>query len=440
MSRSISVFGLGYVGTVTAACLAHKGNHVIGVDLNRSKVEAVTSGNSPIVEPGVGELVSHGHQSGHLRAVSDATFAILNSHTSFLCVGTPSLRNGKLDLGHVEAVCREIGQVLRQKASFHLIVLRSTVLPGTAETIAIPALEKASGKAFGADFGVCVNPEFMREGTAVEDFLDPAITVIGAGDKAHSAFLRELYSWVPGEIFETSFRSAELVKYVCNAWHAVKVSFANEVGTLAKELGVDAAAVVEIFTADTRLNVSPAYLKPGFAFGGSCLPKDVRAVAYRAKELDLQLPLIQSVLASNERHLERALDLVLKTGKRNIAVLGLSFKAATDDLRESPQVQLVKRLLGEGKRVRIWDDQVSLGRLIGSNRQYIEEVIPHIGSLLCSRLVETLRDAEVVVIANRALSRETLDRSLRPDQCVVDLVNLEKARRPTASSYEGICW
>ena len=440
MSRSISVFGLGYVGTVTAACLAHKGNHVIGVDLNRAKVEAVASGKSPIVEPGVGELVSEGHKAGSLEAVCDVGSAIRGTDISFLCVGTPSLRNGKLDLGHVESVCREIGAALRKKSSFHLVVLRSTVLPGTAESIAIPALEKASGKAFGKDFGVCVNPEFMREGTAVADFLDPAITIIGADEKAHTAPLRELYAWAPGEVFETSFRSAELVKYVCNAWHAVKVSFANEVGTLAKHLGVDAEAVTQIFTADTKLNVSAKYLSPGFAFGGSCLPKDVRAVSYRAKELDLHLPLIQSILTSNDRHLDRALELVLKTGKRRVAVLGLSFKAATDDLRESPQVQLVKRLLGEGKQVRIWDDSVSLGRLIGSNRQYIEEVIPHIGSLLCSTLEETLRDAEVVVIANRGLARETLSGSLRPDQCVVDLVNLEKARRPAAASYEGICW
>jgi GDP-mannose 6-dehydrogenase len=440
MSR-ISVFGLGYVGTVTAACLAQKGHPVIGVDMNAAKVQTLHSGQSPIVEAGLADLVSAGHRAGTLTATTDAATAVLQSHLSFLCVGTPSLRNGKLDLGHLEPVCREIGETLRRKQSFHLIVLRSTVLPGTAETIVIPALEKASGKVMGRDFGVCVNPEFMREATAIADFMEPSITVIGANDPAHSQLLREVYAWVPGRIFETSFRSAEMVKYVCNSWHAVKVSFANEVGALAKELHVDAEAVTEIFTADTKLNVSARYLSPGFAFGGSCLPKDVRALNYRGKELDLELPLLSSVLASNESHLERAVAMVLTAGKKKIAVLGLSFKAATDDLRESPQVELVKRLIGEGREIQIWDDNVSLGRLIGSNRQYIEQAIPHIGSLLNSDLKQVLNAAEIVVLATRGIDRDTLNSSLRPDQIVIDLVNFEKSRRPTASpSYEGICW
>jgi GDP-mannose 6-dehydrogenase len=440
MNRSISVFGLGYVGTVTAACLAHKGHKVIGVDLNRTKIEAMQSGRSPIVELGVTDLISKGHADGLLSATSESQSAVLNSDISFLCVGTPSLRNGKLDLGHIEPVCREIGKILQSKKTFHLVVLRSTVLPGTAETIVVPALEKASGKKLGQGFGVCVNPEFMREGTAVADFLEPVVTVIGAANPQHSAQLREIYEWVPGRIFETSFRSAEMVKYVCNAWHAVKVSFANEVGTLAKELGVDPGAVVDIFTADTKLNISPTYLKPGFAFGGSCLPKDVRALNYRAKELDLTLPLLQSVLASNEEHLDRAVEMVLATGKRKIGMLGLSFKAATDDLRESPQVQLIKRLLGEGCTIKIWDDNVSLGRLIGSNREYIEQTIPHIGSLLENDLPTILADAEVVIVGTRGISRDQLQPHLRPDHVVLDLVNLEKDRRPAAAKYEGICW
>ncbi len=441
MSRSISVFGLGYVGTVTAACLAHKGNSVIGVDLSAGKVEAMEAGRSPIVEPRVTELVEECHKACRLHATSNSEEAVLKTEISFLCVGTPSLRNGKLDLGHIEPVCREIGTALKKKNTFHLVVLRSTVLPGTAETIVVPALEKASGKKIGKDFGVCVNPEFMREGTAVADFLEPAMTIIGAADPSHSAMLRELYAWAPGHMFETSFRSAEMTKYVCNAWHAVKVSFANEVGTLAKQLGVDAESVVEIFTADTKLNISPSYLKPGFAFGGSCLPKDVRALNYRAKELDLKLPLFESILLSNDEHLERAVEMILETGKKKIAMLGLSFKAATDDLRESPQVQLVKRLLGEGRQIRIWDDNVSLGRLIGSNRQYIEDVIPHIGSLLSANLEEVVKDAEVVVIGTRGVDREALRRSLKPGQIVIDLVNVEKKRRlGGVDKYEGICW
>ena len=441
MGASISVFGLGYVGTVTAACLAHKGHNVIGVDLSPAKVEAMQAGRSPVVEPRVGDLVSESYAANHLHATSDPEYAVLNSEISFLCVGTPSLRNGKLDLGHIEPVCHEIGRVLKKKNGFHLVVLRSTVLPGTAESIVVPALEKSSGKKLGQEFGVCVNPEFMREGTAVADFLEPAMTVIGAAHPKHSGVLREIYSWAPGRMFETSFRSAEMVKYVCNAWHAVKVSFANEVGTLAKELSVDAEALVEIFTADTRLNISPTYLKPGFAFGGSCLPKDVRALNYRAKELDLNLPLFQSILPSNDEHLERAVEMVLKTGKKKVGMIGLSFKAATDDLRESPQVQLVKRLLGEGRQLRIWDDNVSLGRLIGSNRQYIEEVIPHIGSLLSTSLSEVLQDAEVVIIATRGVNRDELRGCLRPDHIVIDLVNLERGSRPaTSAKYEGICW
>jgi GDP-mannose 6-dehydrogenase len=441
MSRSISVFGLGYVGTVTAACLAHHGHRVLGVDLSPTKVEAMQAGRSPIVEPGVSELIAKGHQACHLHATQDATTAILQTEISFLCVGTPSLRNGKLDLGHIEPVCREIGTALRRKDSFHLVVLRSTVLPGAAETIVVPTLEKASGKRMGKDFGVCVNPEFMREGTAVADFLEPAITIIGTTDAQHAALLREIYAWAPGRLFETSFCSAEMVKYVCNAWHAVKVSFANEVGTLAKSLGVDAESVVEIFCSDNKLNISPSYLKPGFAFGGSCLPKDVRAVNYRAKELDLKLPLFESIMPSNEEHLRRAFEMVLQTGHKKIALLGLSFKAATDDLRESPQVQLAKRLLGEGCRLQIWDDNVELGRLIGSNREYIEHVIPHIGSLLNSNLEQVVQGSEVVVIATRAVDRALLTSLLRPGQTIIDLVNLEKTRRlQTSTPYEGICW
>ena len=440
MSKQVSVFGLGYVGSVTAACLASKGHSVIGVDTSPSKVEQLDAGRSPIVEPGMKELVEQAHGAAQLRATTDSAAAVMQTDISFLCVGTPSLRSGKLDLGHMEPVCREIGKVLKNKDAFHLVVVRSTVLPGTAENIVIPALEQASGKRMGKAFGVCVNPEFMREGTAVADFLEPAMTIIGAADAHHAALLRELYAWAPGRIFETSFRCAEMVKYVCNAWHAVKVSFANEVGTMAKELGVDAEAVIEIFTADTKLNISSTYLKPGFAFGGSCLPKDVRALNYRAKELDLRLPLFDSILPSNDEHLKRAIEMVLDTGKRNVAILGLSFKAATDDLRESPQVQLVKHLLGEGCAIKIWDDNVSLGRLIGSNRQYIEQAIPHIGSLLENDLGQVLKNAQVVVIGTRGISRAQLQAHLRPDHIVLDLVNLETARRPAAANYEGICW
>lgn len=441
MAGSISIFGLGYVGTVTAACLASHGNTVVGVDLNPGKVEAIESGSSPIVEPELDRMVKDARRNGKLRATTNAADAVAQTDISFLCVGTPSLRNGSLDLGHVEPVCRAIGEALARVNRFHLVVLRSTVLPGTTESIVLPALASSSGKAFGVDYGVCVNPEFMREGTAVHDFFNPPQTIIGCSEPTHAAVLRQIYAWAPGAVRETSFRTAEMIKYVSNAWHALKVAFANEVGTLSKELGVDAESVVELFVSDAKLNISATYLKPGFAFGGSCLPKDVRAVNYRAKQLDLHLPLLESILISNEQHLERAVELVLGSGYRRIAMLGLSFKSATDDLRESPHVRLVKRLLGEGRSVRIWDDNVCLGQLIGSNRQYIEETIPHIGSLLTSDLDEALQDADVVVVGTRALKKDNLRDRLREKHVVIDLVNLEKSRRPNGTvNYTGICW
>ena len=385
------------------------------------------------------ELVAEGHKACRLHATTDPNAAIRDSAISFVCVGTPSLRSGKLDLTHIEKVAREIGSALREKKSHHVVVLRSTLLPGTTESVVIPILESASGRRAGSDFTVCYNPEFMREGSAVADFFQPPYTILGARDPEHLAPLRELYKGLPGTVFETTITVAEMAKYVSNVFHAVKVGFANEVGTLCKHLGVDTQTVTRIFTSDSKLNISSAYLSPGFAFGGSCLPKDLRALAYKAKELDLSLPLLESILPSNAEHVERTVEVILRSNKRKISVLGLSFKAATDDLRESPQVQLVKRLLGEGREVRIWDDNVSLGRLIGSNRQYIEEVIPHIGSLLFTDLKEVLRGAEVVVIATRGIDRELLRSSLCPEQLVIDLVNLEKTRR-LDGNYTGVCW
>ncbi len=441
MSLSISVFGLGYVGSVTAACFASLGHRVIGVDVNPAKVQMIENGRSPIIEATMNDLVAEGNRDCRLHATVDSVAAVIESDVSFVCVGTPSLRSGKLDLSHIENVTREIGAALKQKKSGHTFVLRSTVLPGTTESIVLPILEQASGQCAGIDFTLVYNPEFMREGSAVADFLRPPYTILGAQDSSALAPLRELYRQTPGKVFETSIPVAEMVKYESNAFHAVKVTFANEVGTLCKHLGVDSQAVTEIFTSDTRLNVSPAYLSPGFAFGGSCLPKDLRALTYRAKELDLRLPMLESLLPSNVEHVERAVEAVMRTKKRKIAQLGLSFKAGTDDLRESPQVQLVKRLLGEGYELKVWDQDVSLGRLAGSNRQYIEEVIPHIGSLLSADLEEVLRWGEVVIIGNKSAQKDELSRHLRKDQIVIDLVNLDKALRANGtSSCEGICW
>ena len=441
MKRKVSIFGLGYVGSVTAACLAHQGHQVLGVDISSDKVEILESGHSPIVEAGLEELIAAGRESGRLHSTTDTVHAVLESEISLICVGTPSQRNGKLDLGPIERVCREIGAVLRQKNDFHLIVLRSTVLPGTTETVIIPILEEVSGKRAGNDFAVFYNPEFIREGTALVDFFNPPFTVLGAACECHLAPLRDLYEGIPGPMHETSFAASEMVKYACNAFHAVKVGFANELGTLCKTIGVDTEKVTEMFMSDTRLNISPAYLSPGFAFGGSCLPKDLRALTYRAKELDLHLPLLQGILPSNDCHIERAVEAVLRVGCRRVGVLGLSFKAGTDDLRESPVVQLIKRLIGEGLQIRVWDPDVSLGRLVGSNRRYIEEVIPHIGSLLDPDLGEVVRFAETILIGNKSVSADALSRLLRPEQSVLDLVHLDSARRPAGSfRYEGICW
>lgn len=440
MGLSISVFGLGYVGSVSAACFANLGHRVIGVDVSPTKVAAFCAGRSPIVEAGMNELVGEAHRSGRLRATTDACVGVRESDLSFVCVGTPGLRSGKLDLTYVERVVREIGTAIKQKKSHHVVVIRSTVLPGTTESLVIPALEQSSGLKAGCDFSVCYNPEFMRESSAVADFHQPPYTILGGQDGDQIGLLRELYKPVAGPVFETSIPVAEMVKYVSNAFHAVKVTFANEVGSLCKQLGVDTATVTKIYTSDTKLNVSSAYMSPGFAFGGSCLPKDVRALTYRAKELDVELPLLSAVLPSNVVHIDRAVDAILHTNKRKIAFLGLSFKAGTDDLRESPQVQVIKRLLGEGHQVRVWDRDVSLGRLAGSNRQYIEDVIPHIGSLLSCEFEEVVRSGEVVVIATK-VEQQRLAALLAPDQVVIDLVNLDSAHRPRiANSCEGICW
>jgi GDP-mannose 6-dehydrogenase len=439
--QKVSVFGLGYVGSVSAACFASQGNYVLGIDVNPDKAGLIHNGKSPIHEPGMQELVADCHKKGNLDGTTDIAKAINETDISFVCVGTPSQHNGKLDLSHIVQVCKEIGAGVKAKNKYHIVVIRSTMLPGTTESVVIPALESASGKKAGADFGVGVNPEFMREGTAIKDFLEPPMTVLGSACFERWAPVRDLYASVPGELFETTVNTAEMVKYACNTFHALKVSFANELGTICKRVGVDTEMVTKIFVSDKRLNISPVYLSPGFAFGGSCLPKDVRALMYKAKEVDCDLPLLKSILPSNEEHIDRAVASILRYGKRKIGLLGLSFKAGTDDLRESPQVQLIKHLLGEGCQIQIWDDNVSIGRLIGSNRQYIDELIPHIGSLLSEDIDEVIQSAEVLLVGTKAVKKDTIERLLKPGQIVIDLVNLDKTRRVNSqSTYEGICW
>jgi GDP-mannose 6-dehydrogenase len=399
---------------------------VIGVDPNPQKVDRIQAGLSPIVEAGVPEIIASAKNAGLISATSDATTAIMNSDISFISVGTPSQKNGKLELSHIRNVCSDIGRALKQKESFHWIVLRSTVLPGTTESVAIPAIEAASGKKAGEHFQVCFNPEFLREGTAVADFLNPPFTVIGTDNVALAAPVRDLYSYLSASLYEIPIQAAEMIKYSCNAFHALKVAFSNEIGSLCAAMDIDSKIVADIFKSDTRLNVSTAYLTPGFAFGGSCLPKDLRALTYRMKELDLKLPLVESILPSNAEHLDRAAEAVLATGKRKIGILGLSFKPGTDDLRESPMVLLVKKLIAEGCEIQIWDKDVSLGHLIGSNRQFIDEYIPHIGTLLRKEIDEVLSHAEVVVSATNAVSREELTSRLREGQRLIDVTRLER--------------
>jgi len=441
MSMKISIFGLGYVGSVSAACLANMGHRIVGVDCNPLKVGMLNAGRSPIVEARMNELLGKEVADGFLRATTEGEQAVLETDISFVCVGTPGLRSGKLDLTHIERVSCEIGLALRRKTRPHSVVVRSTVLPGTTEDTVIPILEDASGMRCGEGFTICYNPEFMREGSAVADFFCPPYTVLGSHDSHDLSSLRDVYRGISGRIFETEIRSAEMIKYVSNAFHALKVGFANEIGTMCKHFGVDTKTVTNMFTSDTRLNISSAYLSPGFAFGGSCLPKDLRALKYRAKEADLELPLLESIIPSNNEHLNRAAESILQTNRRKVSMLGLSFKDGTDDLRESPQVQLIKRLLGEGCHVRIWDREVVVGRLAGSNRQYIDEIIPHIGTLLSSDLEDVVRGAELVVVATRSVDLEHIFACLRSDQLVIDLVNLDQmSASESPAPYEGLCW
>jgi len=434
----ISIFGIGYVGCVSAACLARAGHEVVGVDVNPTKVEIINSGASPIVEPGINELIGEVVKEGKLRATTDVAQAVASTEISLICVGTPSKPNGSLDLGHVRRVCEQIGQALASKSARHTIVVRSTMLPGSIETVAQPALESASGKKAGQDFGLGVNPEFLREGSSLKDFYAPPFTLIGTDDEQTGKTVSSLYSGIDAPVFITSMKTAEMVKYVCNCFHALKVSFGNEIGNICKALDLDSHEVMNVFCADTKLNLSSYYLKPGFAFGGSCLPKDLRAVTYKAKELDVEVPLLSAITSTNRLQIERALDMVLRTGKKRVGVLGFSFKAGTDDLRESPMVTLIETLIGKGIELVIYDRDVSLARLVGSNREYIEHEIPHIARLMRGSIEEVLTVADTIVIGNKSEEFRQIESRLRPEQTVIDLVRLFD--KPSSNGYQGICW
>ena len=432
---NISIFGLGYVGAVCAGCLSARGHQVLGVDVAQAKIDMINQGRSPIVEPGLEQLLLDGVRQGRLRGTTDVQAAILATELSLLCVGTPSKANGDLDLVYMEAVCREIGAALRDKASRHIVVVRSTVLPGTVKNVVIPLLEQASGKQAGRDFGVAVNPEFLRESTAIQDYDFPAMTVIGELDSRSGDLLASLYQGLDAPVIRKSIEVAELIKYTCNVWHATKVSFANEIGNIAKASGVDGREVMDVVCQDYKLNLSRYYLRPGFAFGGSCLPKDVRALTYRASQLDVAHPLLGSIMASNRSQVQTAFDLVTQAGKRRIALLGLAFKANSDDLRESPLVTLAEQLIGKGYELRIFDANVEHARQFGANRQYIEQQIPHVSALLRSDLQQVIDEAEVIVLGN---NDERFVQALDAGKQVIDLVGFMAGG--SNAQHHGICW
>jgi len=435
----VSVFGLGYVGTVSAGCLANDGHEVIGVDPVQTKVNLINNGQTPIIEADIGEVIASTVQAGRLRATDDPAQAIQETELSFVCVGTPSQANGNLDLRYIRRICEQIGQALKDKAARHVVVVRSTILPGTMHNIVIPILEESSGKKAGADFGVCHNPEFLREGSAVKDFNSPPKTVIGELDQASGDMLAALYQKIDAPLIRTDLETAEMIKYVDNSWHALKIGFANEIGNLCKSFTIDAHKVMEIFCRDEKLNISPAYLQPGFAFGGSCLPKDLRALAYQAKMHDLELPIITSILPSNEMQIARGLQLIMEKGHKRIGVLGFSFKAGTDDLRESPVIEVMERLIGKGYDLRIYDKNVNIAKLVGANRDFILNHIPHISRLMVEGIDAVLDHAQTVVIGNNDPDFRNVPERLRDDQVLVDFVRIT-GRRSEKGKYDGICW
>jgi GDP-mannose 6-dehydrogenase len=439
-SKHISIFGLGYVGAVSLACLARDGHRVIGVDVDPVKLDLIRSRKSPILEEGIQELMRDVVDSGRVSVTRDAQQALCDTEISFVCVGTPSAANGSQDLTAILRLAEQLGAALRLKREFHTIVIRSTVQPGTVEEKIEPILERASGRKSGVDFGLCFQPEFLREGTSIRDYDHPPYTIVGGNCEAAVTAVRELFEHLEARFLVTNIRVAEALKMSCNAFHALKITFANEIGRVSQSLGIDSHEVMRLVCADHRLNISPAYLKPGFAFGGSCLPKDLRALTHIAKQNDLELPMLSSLLASNRAHIDHAVEKILRLGRPKVGMLGLSFKTGTDDLRESPLVLVAKRLIGEGCELRIFDPEVQLSRLLGANRSYIDAHIPHLGSLLCPDIESMLDPSEVVLVGlQQSALNDALQARVRPDQYVIDLVNLPN-RDLLHCRYEGVCW
>ena len=437
---NISIFGLGYVGAVSLACLARDGHRVVGIDVDQAKLDSIASGKTPVVEEGMVELMADVAASGRVTVTRDVREAISQTALSLICVGTPSAPNGSQDQSAILRLAGDVGAAMRDKTEPHVIVFRSTLVPGTVEDVLRPVIEQASGKKDGVDFHVCFQPEFLREGTSIRDYDKPPYTIVGASAAAPAAQLRALFGHLPCEFYTTSIRAAEMVKYACNNFHALKITFANETARLCEVLKVDPFEVMELVCKDRQLNISPAYLKPGFAFGGSCLPKDLRATLYTAKMQDVDVPMLAAILPSNRQHVDAAIAKVMQSGCRRIGIVGLSFKTGTDDLRESPMVLLAEHFLGKGLRLLVYDPDVQLSNLLGANRRYIEQHVPHIGQLLRSNLASVIAESELLVVAigdSRTCSE--LTRHVRPDQTVLDLINIP-ARDALAGRYVGLCW
>ena len=436
----ISVFGLGYVGVVSAGCLARDGHQVRGCDVDETKLRLIRDGRAPIVESGLQSLIRDAVTAGRLEVTADARRAVFETELSLVCVGTPSAKTGAQDLTAVKRVAMSIGAALREKDDYHEIVLRSTMLPGTTHELVQPLVEQQSGKKVGKGFGLSFQPEFLREGSSIQDYDKPPFTVVGVSTERSADTLRSLFGHLPCEFVTTDIRTAEMLKYCSNAFHALKVTFANEVGRIAQPLGVDSQAVMNLLCLDRNLNISSAYMKPGFAFGGSCLPKDLKALLYAARTRDVVVPMISAILPSNDTHVEHAVDIVLSSGRRNVGLLGLSFKGGTDDLRESPLVTLAERFIGKGLSLTIFDPDVNLARLIGANQQHIQKSIPHIAQLMRATSGEVIRESGVVIVGlqNAAILRE-LEEHSREDHLILDLVRLPD-RPSLRGQYHGVCW
>jgi GDP-mannose 6-dehydrogenase len=437
---NIAVLGLGYVGSVSSACLASMGHKVTGVDVSKLKVDEIRAGQSPIVEHDLPRLIAEGVAAGRLTATTDAAAALADASLVLLCVGTPSLEDGGLDLGQSIAAARQVGEGLAAHPHHATVVFRSTMLPGSVESLLVPAIEQASGLQCGPDFGVCYNPEFLREGSAVFDFFEPPYTILGVRRPEEAEPLRALYSRIPGETITVDIRTAEMLKYVNNTFHALKVCFANEIGRLCQREGVDPHEVMRLVCLDTKLNLSPYYLKPGFAYGGSCLPKDVRAITHRARERRLELPLLESITLSNHRHIEAAVTTVERQGRKKVGVLGLSFKAETDDLRESPIVRVVGTLVGKGYEVLLHDNHINVARLVGANRAFLEREIPYLERQFRADPREVVRGSEVVIIANAHPAYRELPAWVEDHQVVVDFVRLLEPSQFRKGGYVGLAW